>query len=112
MAASLGETLGFAGLAIMLIGLLVAVARQHASRAATPWPGLVIAGLTGWLALQTLIHLSVCTNLLPVTGLTLPLLSYGGSWLCAPCWSLGLLLGLAAASPAPEPPPSSGTAAR
>ena len=49
-------------------------------------------GLTAWLGLQSLINMAVNMGLLPTKGLTLPLLSYGGSSLLTVCAMLGLML--------------------
>jgi cell division protein FtsW (lipid II flippase) len=110
LAAALGETVGLVGLLLLLLGVLVALGLvwRQARQAAEPWAGLLLAGLAGMLALQTLLHLSVAAGLFPVTGITLPLLSYGGSSLISTCLSLGMLQSLVAAVPAATPEPASG----
>ncbi len=57
--------------------------------------GLLAAGVAALLAVQVLINTGVTVGLLPVTGLPLPLVSYGGSGLLAHCLALGLVLNVA-----------------
>ena len=52
-------------------------------------------GITFGLAFQTLLNLSVVVGLIPVTGVTLPFLSYGGSSLLISLTSMGILLNIA-----------------
>ena len=53
---------------------------------------VVAQGVGLWIAVQTMINMGVNMGLLPTKGLTLPLLSYGGSSLVANCMAIGLLL--------------------
>jgi rod shape determining protein RodA len=53
---------------------------------------LFLAGVGGMLGFQVLVNLGVALGVMPVTGLTLPLFSYGGSSLMATLLSLGLVL--------------------
>ena len=53
---------------------------------------LIAVGVVAILAAQTFINLMVCTGLMPVTGITLPFVSYGGSSLVASFMAVGLLL--------------------
>ncbi len=57
--------------------------------------GLVALGLTLYLVLQAALNIGVTLGFLPVTGVPLPLVSYGGSSLLVSGLALGLLLGLA-----------------
>jgi cell division protein FtsW len=57
-----------------------------------PFAALVAQGIGVWLAAQALINLGVNMGVLPTKGLTLPLMSYGGSSLVATCVALALLL--------------------
>ena len=66
-----------------------------------PFGRLVIVGLTGFVAAQTFINVGMNVGLLPIVGITLPYLSYGGSsmvmaWLCT-----GLILSIAMRRPRP-----------
>ncbi len=76
----------FAGLIYrgIKIGLL-------AERRKDKFSAFISYGITFWIGLQALINMGVNTGLLPTKGLTLPLLSYGGSSLLMVCFSLGLL---------------------
>jgi cell division protein FtsW (lipid II flippase) len=59
-----------------------------------PFGRLVAVGVVGLLATQMVINTGMTVGLTPITGLTLPLVSYGGSSLLATCLSLGLLLNI------------------
>ena len=90
----LGERLGMLGIASVLglfallawRGLLIATATRE------PFGRLLAAGLVGLIAVQVLINTGMTVGLLPITGLSLPLVSYGGSGLVAHGVILGLLL--------------------
>jgi len=91
------EELGFAGV-LAVIGLFVwllfrtyAIGRQ-AARLARPFPSLVALGIGVWIGVQALINIGVNMGVLPTKGLTLPLLSFGGSGLVANCIALAILL--------------------
>ena len=91
--ALVAEELGFVGGAAVLallgfIALRVVRAGAHASDR----PGaLICAGVASWLLAQTLINVGVVLQLLPVTGLSLPFMSYGGSSLVALMAGIGLV---------------------
>lgn len=90
--AIVGERLGLLGIALVL-GLYCALVFQGYSIALAtqdPFGRLAATGLTSLLAVQVLINAGMAVGLLPVTGLSLPLLSYGGSGLV----TFGLVLGL------------------
>ncbi len=95
--AILGEELGFAGMA-MVIGLFTFVvwrAFAIAGRAASQGPafGAYLAyGLGLGIGIQAFINIGVNLGVLPTKGLTLPLMSYGGSSMLANCLAIGLLL--------------------
>ena len=73
---------------IILRGLTVAM------NARTSFHSLTAFGLVVLLGLQTMLIVGGNTKLLPLTGVTLPLVSYGGSSLVSMCFSMGLLLGI------------------
>ena len=73
---------------IVLRGLLTAM------NARTSFHSLAAFGLVVELGLQTMLIVGGTTKLLPLTGVTLPLVSYGGSSLVSMCFSMGLLLGI------------------
>ncbi|WP_370307483.1 putative lipid II flippase FtsW [Sinimarinibacterium flocculans] len=95
--AILAEELGLLGILALLLLFGVVVARglaigRAAELAGRRFPAFLAYGLTGWIGLQALINMAVNLGLLPTKGLTLPLLSYGGSSLLTVCAMVGLLL--------------------
>jgi cell division protein FtsW len=95
--AILAEELGLLGIAVLLALFMVVLWRGFAiGRAAELdrryFQAYLCYGLTGWLGMQALINMAVNMGLLPTKGLTLPLLSYGGSSLLTVCAMLGLIL--------------------
>ncbi len=85
MFAAIGEELGLAGTVAVLAAyaLLVAVAFGIALRSRDLFRKLLAAGLGLVLGLQTFLIIGGVTRLLPLTGITLPFMSYGGSSLLA-----------------------------
>jgi peptidoglycan glycosyltransferase len=92
--AAIGEELGLIGTtAVLLIYLLlVGVGFRIALKADQPFLKLLAAGLTTMLGVQTFIILGGVTRLIPLTGITMPFVSYGGSSLLANFVILALLL--------------------
>lgn len=91
-----GEELGLIGL-MGLLGLIVLITWRGlriASRLASPDRALLAFGLTFAFAVQSLIHMVVCLDLLPPKGIPLPLVSYGKTDLVVTLASVGLLLNL------------------
>ena len=60
----------------------------------------VCAGIGCWILVQTIMNIGSATSVLPVVGVTLPLVSYGGSSLFATIIALGFVLGTARRDPA------------
>ncbi|HEY5897679.1 MAG TPA: putative lipid II flippase FtsW [Burkholderiales bacterium] len=95
--AVLGEELGFAGVAVVvalfawIVARAFAIARQ-ASLRERPFAALVAQGIGIWLGFQAFINMGVNVGLLPTKGLTLPLMSYGGSGLIVNFVALAILL--------------------
>ncbi len=91
--AAIAEELGFAGsiAVIACFALLVAVGFGIALRSRDRFRKLTAAGLTWVLALQTILILGGVMRLVPLTGITLPFVSYGGSSLVGNFLLLGLL---------------------
>lgn len=92
----LGERLGLPGLGVLL-GLYALLAWRGlavAEGTLEPFGRLVAVGLVAMVSVQTLINTGMTVGLLPITGLSLPLVSYGGSGLLAQGVSLGLLLNI------------------
>ncbi len=95
--AVIAEELGLAGVALV-IGLFVwlvfrafAIGRQAALQD-RHFAALAAQGIGIWIGFQTLINMGVNTGLLPTKGLTLPLMSFGGSGLLVNCVALAILL--------------------
>lgn len=94
--ALVGEELGLLG-TLLLIGLFVIFYGRgfYVSRKCSDSFGRLLAfGITFSLAIQTGINLCVVTGVLPVTGITLPLISYGGSSLVITLVEIGILLNI------------------
>ena len=92
----IGERWGISGtlLLILLYGLLFARGLAIAGATREPFGRLLAVGIVALLAAQTIINTGMTVGLMPITGLTLPLVSYGGSSLLATCAALGLLLNI------------------
>ena len=92
--AAIGEELGLLGTTAVLMAfmLMIGAGLRIALRAEPPFEKLLAAGLTTILGLQTFIILGGVTRLVPLTGITLPFISYGGSSLLSNYVLLALLL--------------------
>ncbi len=96
----IGEELGFIGglLVIALYGVLL-VRIMHIIRGALDYYGAIIAsGIIGMLTFQIFENIAMTMGLMPVTGITLPFLSYGGSSIVSNMIAIGLILSIAARS--------------
>ncbi len=94
--AAMAEELGFFRLLIVIGLYTILVYRGYliARNAPDRFGFLIAAGITTWIAFQTLLNISVNLSLFPLTGLTLPFISYGGSSLFSVLFGVGILLNI------------------
>jgi cell division protein FtsW len=95
--AVIAEELGFAGVAVVIALFVVVIARaftigRQAALLERNFAALVAQGIGLWFGVQALINMGVNMGLLPTKGLTLPLMSFGGSAIVTNCCALALLL--------------------
>ncbi|NLM37561.1 MAG: putative lipid II flippase FtsW [Firmicutes bacterium] len=92
----IGEELGLVGTILVLLLFLCLAWRGYKIALATKdhYGSLLAVGITSWLVLQALINIAVVTATIPATGITLPLLSYGGSSLGITMLAIGILLNI------------------
>lgn len=116
ISAIIGEELGYVGIALVLFTYVLLVSRgiRAALRAEDEYGSYIAFGISLFAAVQALWNMAVAMAILPTKGLTLPLVSYGGSSLLVNCAAMGILLNvsrqrvevkntrLADAGPAPE----------
>jgi cell division protein FtsW len=94
--AVVGQEFGFVGAgAVIVLFLVLGYAGVRTSLAAPDTFGaLLAAGITGWLCLQAFINIGVVVTLIPITGITLPFISAGGSSLIISFAAVGILLSI------------------
>jgi len=90
----ISEELGFIGaiLILALFALLIVRGYWIAMHSRDRYSFLVCTGITSLLALQVILNVAVCTNLVPCTGISLPFFSYGGSALLMQLAEMGIIL--------------------
>ena len=96
--AIIGEELGLLG-AMLVVGLFLGFAIlgvKAALRAPDRFGTLLAAGITAWILAQALVNIGGVIGLLPITGLTLPFVSFGGSSLLVTMLATGILVNVAA----------------
>jgi cell division protein FtsW len=98
--AILGEELGLIGevVVLALFGGLIACGIRIALRAPDTFGRLLASGITIWLGLQALLNLGAVTGLLPITGVPLPFVSFGGSSLVVSLGAVGVLISVGRAA--------------
>lgn len=106
--AILGEELGLIGEIAVLaaFGALIFAGIRIATRTTDVFGRLLAAGIVSWFGLQALVNLGAVTGLLPITGVPLPFVSYGGSSLVVSLAAVGILWNIA------RTPAAAATAAR
>jgi len=90
--AIMGETFGFVGLTVILLlfsALLLRLLRI-ADHLPDSWMKLAVAGVFGWLGSHVILNVAAMTGVFPLTGITLPLLSFGGTSMIFIAAALGL----------------------
>ena len=97
----IGEELGLFGTlaTLFLISILLFSIFKIAMRAQDPMVRYVSSGIGCWIGIQTVLNIGSAISVLPVVGVTLPLLSYGGSSLIATFIAIGFVLGAARRDP-------------
>jgi rod shape determining protein RodA len=88
-----GEELGFVGciVIVVLLGIVVARALRIATQADDLFGVLVASGIAIWFAWQSFVNIGMTIGIMPITGLPLPFISYGGSAVFADMIAIGLL---------------------
>jgi rod shape determining protein RodA len=91
--AAVGEQYGFAGAALVLLlyGLLISRALRVLVMSKDLYGTLVAAGVAGMLMFQVFVNVGMTIGIMPITGVTLPLMSYGGSSVITTLLAVGLL---------------------
>jgi rod shape determining protein RodA len=91
--AVVGNELGFTGSVVLigLLGVLLFRALRIAARAQDQFGMLIAAGIAIWFAVQSFVNIGMTIGIMPVTGLPLPFVSYGGSAMFADMIAVGLL---------------------
>ncbi len=88
-----GEELGLvgAGLLLLLLGLVLWRACAIAAAAVDPFGAIVAGGVVSWFAFQSFVNIGMTLGIMPLTGLPLPFVSYGGSAMFTNLVAIGLL---------------------
>jgi cell division protein FtsW len=95
--AIIGEETGLVGslTVLLLFALLCVLGIRAARHAADAFGFLIASGVTAWITLQVLINVGAVTGVLPITGVPLPLISFGGTSLLVSLAGLGLVASVA-----------------
>jgi rod shape determining protein RodA len=88
-----GEELGFVGTSVIvfLLGVVIIRALRIATRADDLFGLLVASGIAMWFGFQSFVNIGMTIGIMPITGLPLPFVSYGGSAIFADMIAIGLL---------------------
>ena len=99
--AIIGEELGLLGTltVLVLFAVLLYTGIRIAQRATDPFVRLTAFAITAWLGCQAVINMGAVVGLLPITGIPLPLVSFGGSALLVTLAAIGMLLSFARLEP-------------
>ena len=96
------EELGYIGAAIVLILFALLIIRGYwiAIHSRDRFGALLVVGITTLMAVQVFLNIAVVTNLIPVTGISLPFFSYGGTALMIQLLEMGIILSVSRQIPA------------
>ncbi len=99
--AVVGEEIGLIGtvIVLILIGTIAYVALTLARKTNDLFTKLIATGVMAWIVVQSIINIGAVIGLLPVTGVPLPLVSYGGSSLVFTMSAIGVLMAVLRAEP-------------
>lgn len=94
--AIMGETFGFIGLCVILLLFTALLMRmlKISDHLPSMWMKLVVAGVFGWLGAHVILNVAAMIGVFPLTGITLPLLSFGGTSMIFIAGALGLVFQL------------------
>jgi cell division protein FtsW len=94
--AIIAEEVGFLGSFLLILALFVVVLKglQIAKKAPDQFAKLLATGIAVWIGFQTLVNLGAMVLLIPLTGMPLPFISYGGSSLVLTLSAMGILLNI------------------
>lgn len=94
--AIMAEKFGFVGVVLIigLYGLLISRLKRIIERTADPFNQLVVVGVLAWISTQCIINIGAMIGLLPLKGITLPFVSYGGTSLIFLTAALGLVFSI------------------
>jgi cell division protein FtsW len=103
--AVIGEELGLLGALVVLVAftVLIVAGIRIAIHSSETFDRLLAAGVIAWIGVQAIVNLGAVTGLLPITGVPLPLVSFGGSALVVTLAGIGVLASVARANGRPSP---------
>lgn len=89
--AIIGETFGFFGLSVLILAFAFLLSRLLRMVPLLEMEdGAIVAGVFGWIVAQLIVNIAAMTGLIPLTGITLPSLSYGGTSMMFVAYALGM----------------------
>lgn len=91
--AIIGETFGFVGATALIVVMSIILLKilRIADRLEEPWMKLMVAGVFGWMTAHVVLNIASMTGVFPLTGITLPLLSYGGTSMVFLAGAIGMV---------------------
>lgn len=96
ISAVIAEEMGFVVMCLLIaaVGVLVWRCFKLARESRDPFLGYLAAGIGGWVGVQTIINIGAMCGVLPMTGVTLPFISYGGSAMTIMLGAMGIVAGI------------------